>query len=148
VVKYGITHTVKIDGLRETLAAFKALPKEANAELRVETLKLSKDLATAVKGAALAEGSQWGLLARTVRARKDRVPVVQAGGVTRLGRNRKPAFKLLFGAEFGAKYLHQFKPRQADGYVFFPAADREVPRINAAWNKVADDIQRRFGEGG
>lgn len=149
--KFGITYTVRIDGLRETLAKFRELPKEASKELRTETLKLSKSLASEVKEAARAEGRQWGILARTVKARRDRVPSVEAGGETPLiGRNEKPPFKLLFGAEFGATYLDQFKPRTPGnaGYVFFPTARRMEPEIESGWNKVADDIVRRFGEGG
>lgn len=149
MAKFGITYKVKITGLKETLAAFQKLPKEANQRLRVETQQLSRKLALEIRRAAAVEGSQWGILARTVKARKDRVPVVQAGGETRLGRNRKPAYKLLFGAEFGATFLHQFKPRTPGnaGFVFFPTATRAQPEMDAAWNRVADDIVRQFGEG-
>jgi hypothetical protein len=146
--KFGITVTVKIDGLRETLAKFRELPKEANDQLRTESQKLSGDLADVIKANAGSEGRQWGILARTVKARKDRVPVVTAGGAVKLGRNREPAYKLLFGAEFGATYLHQFKPRTPgnEGYVFFKSAKRMQPTIGEAWNRAADDIVTRFGE--
>lgn len=149
MAKFGLTYRIKLTGLDETLAAFKRLPKEANQRLRLESQQIARKLADAVQRAAAAEGGQWGILARTVKAKKDRVPVVQAGGTTRLGRNRKQAYKLLFGAEFGATFLHQFKPRTPGnvGYVFFPTARREQPEIDAAWNRVAEDIERAFGEG-
>lgn len=146
--KFGITLNVKIEGVKETLAKFKGLPKEASDQLRTESQHLAGDLADVIKANAGSEGRQWGILASTVKARKDRVPVVTAGGNTKIGRNRKPAYRLLFGAEFGATYLKQFKPRTPgnEGYVFFKSATRMQPTIDEAWNRVADDIVYRFGE--
>jgi hypothetical protein len=143
-----ITYKVKIKGVDETLKAFRRLPKEANTELRDASREMAGDLAQKIKSAAGREGRQWAILARTVRAKRDRVPVVQAGGLTRLGRNRKPAYKMLFGAEFGATVLHQYRKRTPGnrGYVFFPTAKKQTRNFDKRWNKVAEDIQKRFGE--
>lgn len=161
MAKNGLTFTVSIKGITETLAKFKELPKEASKELRTETLKLSEDLASSARRAALAEGKQAALMAVTVKARKDRVPSVQAGGATRVGRYKKPAYALLFGSEFGMNTPSGWfaKPRYASdtgyqyhphtgqqGAWFFPTVEREAPRIAEAWNRVADNIVRRFGE--
>jgi hypothetical protein len=149
MAKKTVTLTVKIDGVRETLKAFGKLPKDANIELRAAALELSKQLASAAAASGRAEGSQAGLVATTVKAAKDRVPVVTAGGVKRLGRNRKPAYKLLFGSEFGSDQYEQFKPHLGAGsYWFFRTVEDEQTAIAAAWTKAADEIIRKFETGG
>ena len=148
MAKTSLTLTIRVDGVRETMAAFQKLPKEANNSLRDETLKLSKRLAAYVVTAGRKEGSQAALVAQTVKARRDRVPVIQAGGTKRLGSRRAPAYKLLFGSEFGANYLRQFKPHLGRGsYWFFRTVEKEEDEIAAAWRKVADDIAERFARG-
>ena len=140
---------MRIDGLRETIAALNRLPKEANAEIRATALALAKDLAAAAAAAGRAEGRQAALVAATVKAGRDRVPVVTAGGTRRLGSNRAPAFKLLFGSEFGSNFYRQFgKPHVGSGsYWFFRTVDEEQAEISAAWLKAADEIIERFGDG-
>ena len=144
-----LTVKVRIDGLRETIAALNRLPKEANAEIRATALALAKDLAAAAAAAGRAEGRQAALVAATVKAGRDRVPVVTAGGTRRLGSNRAPAFKLLFGSEFGSNFYRQFgKPHVGSGsYWFFRTVDEEQAEISAAWLKAADEIIERFGDG-
>ena|SRR5688572_17548225 len=144
-----LTVKVRIDGLRETIAALNRLPKEANAEIRATALALAKDLAVAAAAAGRTEGRQAALVAITVKAGRDRVPVVTAGGTRRLGSNRAPAFKLLFGSEFGSNFYKQFgKPHVGSGsYWFFRTVDEEQAEISAAWLKAADEIIERFGDG-
>lgn len=154
MAKQGLTVTIHIEGIRETLAALRELPKDASNELRDASQRLSESLATDVQSAARAEGRQAAILAKTVRARRDRVPVIVAGGMTRIGRNRKPAYKLLFGSEFGASQegryaLKQFKPHLGRGsYWFFKTVEDKQTEIASEWGKAADDVVRRFGEGG
>lgn len=158
-----LTVTVHAQGLRETLAAFRQLPKDAATELRIRTLELSEVLAGKARAAAMAEGGPAALMAPTVKAVRDRVPVVQVGGTRRVGRNRVPAWQLVFGGEFGmnqrsgwyaaAKYEQnpgsQFKPhRGQQGYWFFPLVESEGPTIARAWLQVADVVIDKFGGGG
>jgi hypothetical protein len=137
---------IKIDGLRETIRAFSQLPKDANNELRLASLELSKDIAGKAATAGRAEGRQAALVAATVKARRDRVPVVVAGGRKRLGRNKVPASKLVFGSEFGATRLKQYKPHVGKGsYWFFKTVTDNRKEISDAWNKAADEIVRKYG---
>jgi hypothetical protein len=160
VAKSGLTFKVSIKGLRETLAAFRELPKEANAELRTRTRELADKVAQSAEAAGIRSGAQAALVARTVKARRDRVPSVQAGGGARLGRNGSPAYALLFGSEFGMNEHSGWygKPRYDEstgfqyhphtgtiGLWFFPTVEREAPAIADAWDKVAADIIARFG---
>lgn len=159
--KQALTITLYATGVRETLAAFRDLPKDASAELRKASLRLADSLAVAARAAGQAEGGQAAAVARTVKARKDRVPVVQAGGTTRVGRRRAPAFALLFGSEFGmdrrsgwyarpryrrSSGLQYGEPHQGrDGRWFFPTVEAEQGRIMREWQAAADRIIRSFG---
>jgi hypothetical protein len=163
MAKQALTVKVRITGLRETLKKFRGLPKDASKELRTETLRLSEFLTLKAKAAGFAQGRQSGVVAGTIRAQKDRVPAVVMGGTKRLGRNKAPAYKIMFGAEFGmnARSGWYAKPRYADspgrqyrphrgraGYFFFPTVEQSQSEVAAAWNKVADDIVAKFSEGG
>lgn len=161
--KQTLTLTLHIDRVRETLRAFNELPKDASDKLRDRSQKLAQDLATKAKAAAVAEGRQARAVASTVKARRDRLPVVVAGGTKRVGRKRAPAFALLFGSEFGMnrrsgwyaapRYENatgrQYKPhRGRNSYWFFATADKERDRISKAWLEAADEIVREFSSGG
>jgi hypothetical protein len=149
VAKTGLTISIQVEGIRETLAAFRALPKDASTELRAAALDLSRDLAVFAKAAGETEGSQAALVATTVKAVRDRVPAVQAGGTRRLGSRRKPAWKLLFGSEFGSNVYTQF-PRGHQGTTgiwFFPSIEANATHIAERWREAADNTIRAFGRG-
>lgn len=150
MAKSGLTITLEIDGVRETLAAFRDLPKQATDKLRDAAGQIADDLLPAVRSAARSDRSpQSALVASTVKVRRDRIPVLVAGGTKRLGVNRAPAYKLLFGSEFGSVQYDQFhKLHQGqEGSWFFPVIEAEAARISAAWNAAADAIIREFNGG-
>lgn len=143
----GLTVNINVSGLRPTLAAVARLPKHAQDELRAASLELAGELAVSAAAAGRGEGRQAALVASTVAARRDRIPVITAGGTKRLGRNRAPAYKLLFGSEFGSNFYLQFgKPhRGSASYWFFDTVDREQAQITARWFAAADAIVAGFG---
>lgn len=148
MAKSGLIITVKIEGIHETLRALSKLPKDANVEIKEKAQELSKKLADAARSSGLSEGKQAALVATTVKAARDRVPVVVAGGSKRLGRNKKPAFKLLFGSEFGSNRYEQYKPHIGQGsYWFFKTIEDESVTIAAEWQEAADEIIRKFSLG-
>lgn len=159
----GIVVTVRIDGARETLAAFRRLPKEADEQLRDASQRIAEALQGPVKAAAIAEGGQAAAVAGTVKAVRGQMPMIQAGGSSRVGRHGSPAYGLLFGSEFGAKRRfgwyaasryrssagRQYKPHQgAHSYWFFRAVDDNDDLVATQWRKAADDIVRSFAAGG
>lgn len=147
MAKTGLTIRVQISGVREVLAALAELPKDAQAELKAAALDLSKEIAGRARQAGINEGRQAALVATTVRAAKDRLPVVVAGGAKKLGRNRKPAYKLLFGSEFGAG-LRQYKPHIGrDSYWFFRTIEDSSSEIERRWLQAADEVIRKYGGG-
>jgi hypothetical protein len=72
-----------VDGLNDVLRAFKALPKEASAELRKASQDIAdRHMAPAWRNAALDYAGPWGeKIAASVKVRRDRVPAVQIGGM-------------------------------------------------------------------
>lgn len=163
MAKTALTVTVRIDGLRETLQAFREMPKDANDELRDRSRELAQVLADRARAAGQAEGGQAALVAGTVKAARDRVPVVQAGGTRKLGRHKAPAWGLLFASEFGMtrrsgwyaspRYgrstARQYQPHQGQqGIWFFPTVEGAQTEISRQWNQAADAIVRKFSDGG
>jgi hypothetical protein len=143
----GSTLTVKlhITGLRETLRAFDALPQAADDSLSKRSMELAESLAVKVRAAASSDSKQSALMASTVRAKRARVPMITAGGSKAVGHRKVPAFKVLFGSEFGASRLLQFRPHVGQGsYWFFRTVEENADDIDSAWGKVADDIVRSF----
>lgn len=140
-----------VEGSRELLAAFRRLPKDASAALRDASLELATALADRAAVAAAADAApQSKLLVPTIRAKRDRVPAVQVGGSTRVGRNKVPAYKVLFGAEFGSNQHRQFGRVHSGrrGYWFFPLVEEQREQIETGWLKAADDIVSSFTRGG
>jgi hypothetical protein len=165
VAKTGLIITVRIDGAKETIRAFNALPKNVNRELRDRTKELATIMAQSAKDAGIRQGRQAALVARSVKVQRDRVPAVVAGGGSPpLGRHGAPPSALLFGSEFGMNvasgWFHQsrffkdwshFQYHEHTGQTgawFFPTVERMAPEIGEAWNKVADDIVRSLVAGG
>jgi hypothetical protein len=149
--KEGFSVKVAVKGLKETRAALALLPENATEELKDTSFDLSKRIAQTIKTVAASRGSQASLMAGTVswgtNTGNDSIfPEVQAGGTSKVGRNRKPAYKLLFGSEFGAFYLHQFPIRNPRGYWFFPTIDTMSDQIAEEWSQAADRVIEQFGE--
>jgi hypothetical protein len=71
-----------IEGLNQVLRAFKALPKEASAELRQASQAVaSQHMMPAWQEAARSGAGPWGeVIANSVKVRRDRVPAIQIGG--------------------------------------------------------------------
>ena len=152
--KETLTLKIRADGVREALAAFRALPKEASVQLRDASERIAASLADAARSASHID-AQAAAVGTTVRVARDRVPAVQVGGSKPVTSSRVPAYKLLFGSEFGANgrfgwYAHpryadstgrQFKPHQGtEGRWFFPTAEAEIPDAMVEWNKAVDGI--------
>lgn len=134
---------MRITGLREAQKAFARLPKDANTEIRAASLSIAGYVAVQIKASA-ARNAQSALMVPTVRAIKDRVPVVQAGGNRRVGRNKVQAHKVLFGSEFGAVTLPQYRAFNSDGYWFFVTVKDNLGYVDREWNEAWDEVIRRW----
>lgn len=147
----GLTIRVKISGAKETLAAFRELPKDASKELRDASQRISQVEANKIRGAAASSSRQSALVAQGIKARRDRLPSIVVSGAKRVGRHRAPLNKIMFGANFGATYLKQFRPHRAGGtddYWFFSTAEKDLPRMVDQWGQAVDKVLRRWGDHG
>lgn len=148
---------VRIEGIREILRALDELPEDAQNEVRDGSLKLAETLAGQIRSAGSALGRQDALAARSVVARRDRVPVIAAG--SRGGRKAKG---VLFGSEFGMtrksgwyrkrRYFtsrgRQFRPHLGRGsYWFFATVEREQAEVSRAYIAMVDAVARKWGRG-
>lgn len=150
MAKTSVTMNVQAEGVDETLAAFRRLPKEASKALRERSKALAQVLAARAKTAAVsAPTPQAALVAGTVRVKSDRLPAIQAGGSSPVGRHGVPAWKVLFGSEFGSNRYSQFGHSHTgqSGLWLFPTVEREQAAQIKAWGQVADDIVRAFTTG-
>lgn len=145
-----------IVGVRETLAAFRKLPKDASVDLRDANLKISDDLAEKMRQAALGRGSQAALVAPSIKARRDRVPFVQAGGRKRVGQQKRKSkgqrpttvSDLLYGANFGANVLKQFPAVATPDHFMYKTLEANDALLEREWLKAVDDTLGKWGSGG
>ena len=116
------------NGIAGLNAALRRLPKEASAELREASQKITKVVADDAQGRARGTSGAARIVAPTIKAAKDRYPVIKMGGKKRIaGRkgNRQTVGDLIWGAEFGGQgrpTTQQFLPHKGTtGYFLWPA---------------------------
>jgi hypothetical protein len=152
-------------------AAFKTMPKEATEQLRKETQQLVGTLAEEMKRkAATAPNPQQAmLLARSIKANKDRVPSITVGGGRKVpvkraktpGSPQPLQSDFLFGAEFGVrdggpgtfaqggrKFAHYSgrMGKGSRGYFIFPTLRKNQERIRREYlGTVYKLLKRKWG---
>lgn len=130
------------------------LPKEVQARIRDESVAIAGDVATEARGRASSGGVARvaRYVAPTIRATRDRVPVVRMGGSASLpsrdGRprtgSRQTVSAVMWGAEFGSVEHRQFMPwggsSDSAGYFLWPSIrlDEAVER----WADAVEDAMR------
>lgn len=138
---------VETDGsdARRVLRAFTVLGVDARREVPDTLDRLNRVMALAVARAARASSRQSALLAPTVGITGNTVTV---GGSRPMGSRRAPAYKLLYGAEFGSKRYRQFRARRATGYWFTPTVNAQRTRVAASWIRVVAALADDWGSAG
>lgn len=150
---------VTVEGLRPLLRELNTMGPEANRELRDTSQRVAQELARQI--VRRARTPQEDALIPSVRARRDRVPKVLAGGtrraaVTRPIRGRKagsrsvqkrPASGLMIhGVEFGANGSWRFpRPRNADGYWIYRTYRNLAPWMLEEWTATLERVLARGG---
>jgi hypothetical protein len=146
------TIKVKIDGLEEMARSLRALPQDAQAEMKREAKDIATSLADWMKADARGHSRQAAKASRSVReAAQGFWPMVTASNSS----------KLLWGSIFGMKqhsgwYRHkryrsakgqQFKGGYIGypGYWFFSSAERRMDWVSSEWGKAAEEIARKVG---
>lgn len=148
----GLQIRVRISGANEVIRALDRLPAGATKALKGEAFDIADYLTDRIKIAARGDSRQSARAASSVRARRDRFPVITAGGTAR-------SRGVLFGSEFGMnrrsgwyaarRYSHsigrQFRPHTgASSYWFFKTAEQQQPWVAREWTKAADKVIREW----
>lgn len=134
--------------------ALRRLPKEASARIKDAAVDIADAIAGDAQRNAQALGGIAALVGPTIRAGRDRVPIVRMGGSQKLpesgsdwqhGRDgsRQTIGDVMWGAEFGALAYTQFEPwRGSDngaGYFLWPAVRERNEWIQDRYSEALDD---------
>ena len=147
---------VQVEGAKEALAAFRQLDKDAQKRAREKTKQISEVLAKRIRAAAPPE-KRYQNLAQSVRAGKDRAPVIRVGKLQtpRVSGGGGPA-QLVIGMEFGADQngpnAWRFPPRTPrrgrgnQGYWVFPTARSQQSSIVKLWQESLNQDLGRWAD--
>ncbi len=160
---------IEIEGLPEMFKRIRALPKTAQEELRAAAMDIAEDEARRIRAAAGADSKQAAAIAPFIKARRDRVPAISAGGKRKAGvSGGAQAGQIFFGAEFGGharraqvvktgatrsgfvikQTTQQFRPHTGnEGYFFFPTLRRDQDRMLDRYEMALRAIEREWGRG-
>lgn len=126
----GLGLSIDVDGLTETLRAFRGLERDvrrqANSELRQAAGDCARGLVDALRVSAASSGVPVAArVAASVRVKSDRLPAVSIGGNRRVGRNGARAAVLVWGSEHGPKSeVNRFGVPPGPGYWIRPTVER------------------------
>jgi hypothetical protein len=147
MAKVSTYHT--IEGLN---VALRQLPKHLSARMRDASGDIAADIASAAASRARSVGGVAKLVAPTIKARRDRVPVVQMGGNATLPtsgdgwtRSRSGARQtigdVIWGAEFGGggPRTSQFLPQRDPGYFLWPTIEAQGDAIDERYSEALLD---------
>ena len=133
-----------VEGLNDVLRAFKALPKEASAELRSSSMVIAeRHMAPAWRNAALYYAGPWGqVIADSVKVKRDRVPAVQIGGNRKVLSGGGTATMVRWPSDTG-QGRESFAPFEQTNWIsnvrgYQPDALRE-------WGEAVDRIVSKWG---
>lgn len=144
--------SIELEGMVETLQATRGLEADlarptANAELRDAAKECARGLVDELRSAASSSGVPVApRVARSIRVKRDRLPVVSIGGAYAVGRNGAPASALVWGSEQGPKgEVNHFGVPPSGGYWIAPAVNR-FSRSSAidAYRRAVGDVLRKW----
>lgn len=149
---------------RGLMKALNAMDKDAKKQLKEDVKPISQMVAKEIKIAAAHAPypKQAMAIAKTVRAKKDRIPYVSIGGSTKVFSNGQTAGQALIGSEFGAypnspagsfpnggnkfPFRSAREGRGNAGYWIYPTAKKLQPEVTRMWKhaceKVLDNWER------
>ena len=160
---------VEVEGLPSYFARLRSLPKVAQDEMREAAMAIAEDEASRIRAAAASDSSQSAAIAQFIKARRDRVPAISAGGARRAGvKGGARAGEIFFGAEFGGKArkagpvktrtarsgfviketTQQFRPHTGhEGYFFFPTLRKDQDRMLERYEQALTNVEREWARG-
>ena len=144
---------MEVYGLNKMLADLRSLPKEAQEELRLESKKIATELMVPYWKEAAENAGPWGPhIARTVKAKKDRLPSVSIGGGRKRLRGGATATMVRFPSHAGPEgrsaaqgSLPQAFYKNATGWM--QQMGRYKPEALKRWLEAIKKIERKFERG-
>lgn len=131
-----------IDGLNDVLRALRALPKEANDELRNASKDIAnKYMAPAWRDAAMKAGPWGSKIAESVKVRRDRVPAVQIGGNGRVFSGGATATMVRYPSDTGEK-RNSWAPFTRTNWIA-RTRNYQEPALRE-WARAVDDIVKKW----
>lgn len=149
-----MTKTTTYTTVKGLNRALSQLPKEASAELRTAAKAIASDIAQEAQGRAKGQGGLAALVAPTIRAARDRVPVIKMGGSGKLpaagndwehsrSGGRQTIGDVIWGAEFGGRgrpTTQQFLPHKGTaGYFLWPTVRDRSDEMQDRYSQALDD---------
>ena len=133
-----------VDGLNDVLRALRALPKEAQKELRQASGEIaSRYMAPAWRNAALFAGEPWGsVISDSVRVKSDRIPSVQIGGNRAQFSGGATATMVRYPSDTG-KRRNSFAPFEKTDWISLVRGTYQ-PKAFRAWGEAVDRIVRKW----
>jgi hypothetical protein len=143
---------IEVDGIRETLKALRKLDKDAQKEGREKALEIANILADRIRERLNSDPDpRYRALAVSVKAGRDRVPVVRVGGraspkVSGGGGPRELVIGMEFGANQNGPNAWRFPPRTPklgrgnQGYYIYPALKANQDEIIRLWFDAMDKL--------
>lgn len=136
-----------VDGLDGVLRALRAMDKEGQRELRAEVQKIAgKHAAALQRRAASHRDPRVRGVAPTIRAAKDRVPVINIGGARRVQVSGNPrAGDVLFGANWGAASggPNGWRFPTHDEWIHPTLSGRHAQLVNE-WERAVADVAKKW----
>ena len=138
-----------VGGLNDILRAFRKLPKEASAEMRVASQAVAdKHMAPAWRNAALRYAGPWGdEIAKSVRAKKDRVPAVSIGYKKKVFSGGASSITVRYPSDMGNRGLSgdRTPPAFGEGTDWMVNVKNYKPAAMQEWAKAVDRIVMKWG---
>lgn len=138
---------VEIDGLNELLRDFRALPKEASAELRLASQRIASSHMVPAWKAAAENAGPWGdRISATVKARRDRLPSVVIGAQRPRFTNGATPNMVRYPSDKGVTSSASPGADAAfkNGLNWMRFARSYVPGAIKEWGQAVEDICKRF----
>ena len=146
----------EIEGMRDTIRAFNKLDKDGKNAARDEVKKIAELLAARIRAKAPSD-KRYQNLAVSVRAGRDRVPVIYIGGratpkVSGGGGPRELIIHMEFGADHTGPNAWRFPPRPPKlgrgnaGYWIYPTVKASQDEIIRLWFDAMDRIIEEWSE--
>jgi len=138
---------VHVDGLRPLLRQLSKAPRELQNKIRDASQRIADRIASQAASQASGQGGQAAGVAGSIKAKRDRIPVVQAGGSGAFPTSHPHRVRMedvFFGAEFGGRgrpTTQQFRPhRGRTGYFLYPTIRSMRSEITQEWLDAVGDV--------